>query len=102
MVDNNLRPDRLADPKALEPNHCIQPTIWLHGLCLEVQAVHGTELRLFWAKTFPLLILLTRGSDIALVGTVFNIFSYDFISAEHRTNHLHDVHQADALHVVPC
>ncbi len=25
-VDNNLVPDRLAGPKALDPNHCIQTT----------------------------------------------------------------------------
>ena len=26
-VDNNLGPDRLAGPKALDPNYCRQPTI---------------------------------------------------------------------------
>ncbi len=26
-VDNNLRPDRLAGPKALDPNYSIQPTL---------------------------------------------------------------------------
>ena len=36
-VDNNLGPDRLEDPKALDPNYCRQPTLWLHDLCLEVQ-----------------------------------------------------------------
>ncbi len=57
-VDNNLWPDRLAGSKALYPNYCRQPTLWLHDLCLEVLTVHGIELRLFWAKSFPLLILL--------------------------------------------
>ena len=47
-VDNNLGPDRLVGPKALDPNYCRQPT-----LCLEVLTVHGTELRLFRAKAFP-------------------------------------------------
>ena len=56
-VDNNLGPDRLAGPKALDPNYCRQPTLWLHDLCLKVLTVHGTELRLFWVKAFPLLIL---------------------------------------------
>ena len=26
-VDNNLGPDRLAGPKALDPYHCRQPTL---------------------------------------------------------------------------
>ncbi len=38
-VDNNLGPDRLAGPKALDPNYCRQ----------EVLTVHGIELRLFVA-----------------------------------------------------
>ena len=55
-VDNNLGPDRLAGPKARDPNHCRQPTLArLHDLCLEVLTVHGIELRLFWAKAFTLL-----------------------------------------------
>ncbi len=57
-VDNNLGTDRLASPKALAPNYCRQPTTLLHDLCLEVLTVYGIELRLFWAKAFPLLILL--------------------------------------------
>ncbi len=27
IVDNNLGPDRLAGPKALNQNYCIQPTL---------------------------------------------------------------------------
>ncbi len=27
MVDDNLGPDRLAAQKALDPNHCRQPTL---------------------------------------------------------------------------
>ena len=46
-VDNNLGPDRLAGPKALDPNYCRQPTLCLHDLCLGVLTVHGIELRLF-------------------------------------------------------
>ena len=53
-----LGPDRLAGPKALDPNYCRQPTLRLHDLCLEVLTVHGNELCLFGAKAFPLLILL--------------------------------------------
>ena len=41
-VDNNPGLDRLAGPKALDPNYCRQPT-----LCLEVLTVHGTELHCF-------------------------------------------------------
>ncbi len=52
-ADNNLRPDRLAGQKAVDPNHCRQPTLFLEAL-----TVHGTELRLFGAKVVPLLILL--------------------------------------------
>ncbi len=34
-------------PKALDINHCKQPTLWLHDLSLKFLTVHGTELRLF-------------------------------------------------------
>ena len=57
-VDNNLGPDRLAGPKAIDSNYCRQPALLLHNLCLEDLTVHGTELRLFNAKEFPLVILL--------------------------------------------
>ncbi len=50
--DDNIEPDCLECPKALDPNCCRQPTLWLHDLCLEVLTVHGTELRLFGAKAF--------------------------------------------------
>ncbi len=56
-VDNNLGPARLAGPNALDHNHCRQPTLLLHDLCLEVPTVQGTELRLFEAMAFLLLIL---------------------------------------------
>ena len=42
-VDNNLGPDRLAGPKALDPNDYRQPSLWLHDLCLEVLTVHSIE-----------------------------------------------------------
>ena len=51
----NLGPDRLAGTKSLDTNNCRQPT---NDLCLKVQTVHSTELRLFRAKAFPLFILL--------------------------------------------
>ena len=35
-VDNSLRPDSLAGPKALDPKYCRQPTLCLYDLCLEV------------------------------------------------------------------
>ena len=54
-VDNNLGPDHLEGPEALDPNYCRQPNLRLHDLCLEVLTVHGIELRLFRAKAFPLL-----------------------------------------------
>ena len=40
MVDKCL--DRLADPKALDPNYYRQLTLWLHDLCLEVLSVYGS------------------------------------------------------------
>ena len=39
MVDNKLGPDCLAGHKALDPNYCKQPILWLHDLCLEVLTV---------------------------------------------------------------
>ena len=73
-VDNNLGPDRLAGPKALDPNHCRQSTLWLHVLCLDVLTVHGIELHLFGTDTFPLL-MLCRTSDILAVWTTFNVLA---------------------------
>ncbi len=55
MVDNNIGPDRLRGPKALDPKYCRQSTLYLHSICLEVLTVIGTELRLFGAKAFPFL-----------------------------------------------
>ncbi len=54
-AENNLGPDRLAGLKALNLNYYRQLTLLLHELCLEVLTVHVSELRLFWAKAFPLL-----------------------------------------------
>ncbi len=34
--NNNLGPDRLACPQALDPIYCRQLTLWLHDLCLQV------------------------------------------------------------------
>ncbi len=84
-VNNNPGPDHLAGPKALDPNSCRQPTLWLHGRCLEVLTVHGTELRLFWTNTFPLLILLVLHIGHSSSRYNFNVFSYDAVLAEHRT-----------------
>ncbi len=53
MVDNNLKPDRLANPKALDPKHCRQPTLRLHDLWLGVLIKIDTQLCLFGAKAFP-------------------------------------------------
>ncbi len=35
-VYNNLKPDHIVDPKALDYNYCKPPTLWLHNLCLQV------------------------------------------------------------------
>ncbi len=78
-VDNNLGPDRLTGLKALYPNYNRQPTLWLHYLCLEVLTVHGIP---------PYSYYLCRSSDMAAVGTTFNVFSYDAVWAENWTHHL--------------
>ncbi len=57
-VDNNLGPDRLAGPKALDLNYCRQPTLWLHDYCLEFLTEHGIKLCLYRAKAFSIIILL--------------------------------------------
>ena len=72
-------PDRLAGPKDLDPNYSRQPNLRLHALCLKVLIVQGNELRLFGAKACPLLILISRVSDIAAVSTTVNVFSYDAV-----------------------
>ncbi len=82
-VDNNLEPDSLAGHNALDPNYYRQPTLRLHDLCLEVLTVHGNKLRLFGAKAFPpYSYYQCRASDIAAVGTTFNVYSYDAVCAE--------------------
>ena len=54
----------------------------------------ATEYRLFGAKAFPLLSYYQfRTSDIAAVGTTFNVFSYDAVRAEHRTHHFPNAEQ---------
>ncbi len=58
--------------------------------------MHGTELRLFGTKAFPKLYCEYRASDIATVGTTFNVFSYDNVWAEHRTHR-----RTDTLCVMP-
>ncbi len=35
------------------PNHCRQPTLRLHDLCLKILPGHGNELSLFWTMSFP-------------------------------------------------
>ena len=39
-VDNNLGPERLEGPKALDPNYCIQPTLLLHDLSHTINVLH--------------------------------------------------------------
>ncbi len=53
-VHNNLEPNHLACPKALDPNYCRQET-------LEFITVYGNELRLFWGQG----IFLTHTVNIA-------------------------------------
>ena len=53
-VLNNLRPDHLAGPKALDPNDCNQ-FFDCTVLCLEVLTVNGNELRLFFGAKALLL-----------------------------------------------
>ena len=48
----------------------------------------GEELRLFCANEFRGLYYLCRASDIAVVGTTFNVFSYDDVWAQNRTHFL--------------
>ncbi len=75
-VDNNLVLERLAGPKALDPNYCKQPTLWLYDLCLEVLYVHGNELRLYGAKAFSLILLLIPR---LLHSSSIYVFSYEYL-----------------------
>ena len=65
--------------RSIDPKHCI---------CLEVLILHGYELRLFWAKLFPIHILLIL--QIWHSSNRFNVLSYDLVSANIWTNHLPD------------
>ena len=42
LYDSYLRSDCLVGPKALDPNHYRQPTLWLHDLCLKNLTVQCT------------------------------------------------------------
>ncbi len=56
---------------------------------MEALTVHCNALRLFGAKASPpYSYYLFRASDIAAVGTTFNVFSYDAVWAENWTHHL--------------
>ena len=48
--------------------------------------VYVNELRLFWAKSFYLLLHPSRVSDIEAVGTIFNIFGYDVVWVRFEPN----------------
>ena len=76
-----------------------QPTHRLYDLCLRsLNCVHGNELLLFWAKAFLYSNYLCCAPEIAAVGTIFNIFTYDTVSG--RDSNLSPSRQrADALHV---
>ena len=54
----------------------------MYDLCLEVHIEYVNEVRLLWAKALPLLLLMS--SDIVVVGTNFNVISYDVLWAEHQ------------------
>ena len=43
--------DKLVAQKALDPNNCRKPTLWLHDLCLEVPTVHCNEFmkKFYWS-----------------------------------------------------
>ena len=49
-VNTNLGPERFADPKALDPNRCRQPTLWLHDLCPKDPNCASNKLHLIWFK----------------------------------------------------
>ncbi len=68
MINTNLGPCRLGGSKALDPNYCRQPTLWLQDLCP------------------PYSYYKCHVTDKAAVGTTFNVFSYDAVGAKHRTH----------------
>ncbi len=71
-VDNNLGPDRLADPKALDPIYCRQPTR------LIARPLYGIELCLFGAKAFH-------------PTHTFNVFSYDAVWPNNLAQYLPNI-----------
>ena len=79
--DNNLGPDRLAGPKALDPSYCRQPTNPLIARTLS-----GSP-NCAWYWVAPI-----WGQDIPSTHTI-NVFSYDAVWAEHRTHHLPNAEQ---------
>ena len=47
--------------------------------------MYGNELRLFWAKEFPILLTIYAAHmNIAAVGTIINVFSYDIVSGKDK------------------
>ena len=60
-----------------------KPTHWLHDLCLEVLTVHGDKLLLSGKASLPHIYqYLFRKFDIAAIGIIFKVFSFNAVLDE--------------------
>ena len=102
-VYNNLGPDRLAGPKALDPNYCRQPTLWLSG---SPNCAWYWVAPIFGQRHSPYSYYKCRASDRAAVGTTFYVFNYDAVWAENWTHNFSNTgrmrYQLCHRHLVNC
>ena len=75
-------------------------SLWCTTFVWEVLTVHGNELHLFGPRQSSYSNYLCRASDIAAVGTIFNVFTYDAVS-DRDSNLSPFRRRADALRVEP-
>ncbi len=87
-VDTNLGPDHLACRNTVDPNHFRQTTLWLQDNCTEFLIVHEMSCACFGRRHSPFPYYKCRVSDIAAVFTFSNVFCYEAVWYDNRTNHI--------------
>ena len=71
-------------------NKILVATLWLHDLCLKILTVLCNELRSFKQSHPTNSNYIWRATDIAEVGTIFKVFSYDAVLSQYSNLLLFD------------
>ena len=100
-VEGEFTPHHLDHTQSLCLSKVTSITRWLHDHCPEVLTVHGNELRLLWTRHSPYSNYFYRATDMKAVETIFNVFSYDEVSARDSNRTPWSWQWADVLRVAP-